>query len=165
MTDQDVKEITELEEIRTRLIEAEKRAEEYLAGWKRARADYQNREKEVAREREAFARFATQRLLLDFLPVLDHAKQALAAAPPLNGPESEWLTGIRHVFEGLRSMLRSHGIEEMQVLGERFDPERHEAVGSRKEDGKEPDTILEEVRPGYLLHGRVLRPAQVIISS
>ncbi|MBI4133583.1 nucleotide exchange factor GrpE [Candidatus Uhrbacteria bacterium] len=151
--------------VHTELSEATRKAEEYLAGWKRAVADYQNLQKDVTREREAFVRFATERLLFDLLPVLDHATTALRQAPVLDGEHAQWLDGVRHVFEGLRSMLRSHGILEFTAIGERFDPERHEAVGSRKENGKESGIALEEVRPGYLLHGKVLRPAQVIVSE
>ncbi len=157
--------VDELAEIRAELEATKKKAEEYLAGWKRAAADYQNQEKEVAREREAFVRFATERLIFDLLPVLDHAASAFAHPPSLDGADAEWLKGVRHVFEGLQSMLRSHGIEEMKVLGGEFDPERHEAVGSRKEEGKASGAILEEVRAGYILHGKILRPAQVIIST
>ncbi|MBI4280574.1 nucleotide exchange factor GrpE [Candidatus Uhrbacteria bacterium] len=142
------------------------KTEEYLAGWKRAAADYQNLQKETARDRETMVRFASEHLLRDLLPVLDHAKAAFGQMPETdNEMIKQWLAGAKHVFDGLKKTLKAHGLEEMPVMGEKFDPGRYETVGSRKEDGKEAGLVLEEARPGYLLHGKVLRPAQVIISE
>lgn len=146
------------------LKELRQKAEEYLAGWKRATADYQNLQKEVRREREELARYATGRLIFDLLPVLDNAETALKHVP-MESTDDAWVAGIRHVFDGLRGLLRVHGVESMTVLGEKFDPESHEAVGSRKDEQKESGIVVEEVRAGYKLNGKILRPAQVIISE
>lgn len=158
-------EATELEILKGQIAECQKKAEEYLAGWKRAAADYQNLQKETTRDRENMVRYATERLLTDLVPVLDHAKQAFARMPETDGAIKQWMDGVRHLFDGLKNMLKTHGIEEMKVVGEKFDPVKHETIGSRKEEGKESDVVLEEARPGYLLHGKILRPAQVIISE
>lgn len=156
----------ELQNVQDKLTEAEKKAEEYLAGWKRARADYQNLEKSTVHEREAFVQFATEGIVRDLLPILDHATQAVAASPTLEGSAAEWVSGVRHVFDGLRHTLRAHGVEEIVVSrGDQFDPERHETVESRKEEGTEPGRVLVVVRSGHLLNKKLLRPAQVIISS
>ena len=168
MTDEQknlIPEPNELDDLQNQLIECQKKADEHLAGWKRAAADYQNLQKDTARDREQMVRYATERLLNDLVPVLDHAKSALAQIPEVDGAAKQWMTGVQHVFDGLKSVLKSHGIEEMKVVGEKFDPLRHETVSARTEEGKEAGVVLEEARPGYTLHGKVLRPAQVIISE
>lgn len=147
-------------ELRAQLEEAEKKAAENLAGWQRAVADYQNLQKQVAEERRRLWQLATEQMILDLLPVLDAAGQAQAHAP-----NDQWATGVKHVFDGLRATLKAQGLEEMKTVGEKFDPVRHESVGARKEDGKESSVVLEEQRPGYLLGGKIIRPAQVIISE
>lgn len=147
-------------ELRSALDEADKKVAENLAGWQRATADYQNLQKQVAEERKCLLQFATEQLLYELLPVLDAAKQALATAP-----DDAWAIGVRHVFNGLQSTLKAQGLEEMKVMGESFDPVRHESVGAQKQEGTEPGIILEEQRSGYLLKDKVLRPAQVIISE
>lgn len=148
------------------LEDAQKKAAEYLAGWQRATADYHNLQKQVAAERVEVVKYANEYLLLELLPALDHAQEALAQAPALEGALAQWVAGVRHVFDGLWSVLKAHGLEVMpDTLGATFDPTRHESVGVRKEEGREPGFVLAVERPGYLLHGRVLRPAQVIISD
>lgn len=142
------------------LEEAIQKAEENLLGWKRAMADYQNLEKKTAREREAFTQFAAEQIIRDILPTLDQAGRAMEQAP-----KDEWTKGVQMIFENLHDTLRSHGVKKMEVIGKKFDPAYHESLESRKEGGKEPGIILEEKRAGYLLHNRVLRPAQVIISE
>lgn len=152
--------------LRAELGEAQKKAAEYLAGWQRATADYQNLQKQVATERGMLVKYAHEDLLLELLPALDHARQALAQAPQLDGANAQWVQGMRHVFDGLWAALKSQGLEMMSdTVGAAFDPTRHESVGVRKEEGKEIGIIIQEQRPGYLLHGRVVRPAQVIISE
>lgn len=152
--------------VRAELEEAQKKAAEYLAGWQRATADYQNREKQVTAERVALVKYAHEHLLLELLPGLDHARQALAQAPILDGPQIQWVQGVHHVFDGLWRVLKAQGLEVMaDTVGATFDPTRHESVGVRKEEGREAGIILQEQRSGYLLHGRVVRPAQVIINE
>lgn len=152
--------------VRAELEEAQQKAAEYLAGWQRATADYQNLQKQVATQRVAIVKYAHEALLLELLPALDHARQALAQAPQLDGAHAQWVQGMRHVFDGLWAVLKSQGLEVMtDTVGAAFDPTRHESVGVRKEEGEAASTILQEQRPGYLLHDRVLRPAQVIISE
>lgn len=152
--------------LRTEIEAAQKKADEYLAGWQRATADYQNLQKQVAAERGMLVKYAHEELLLELLPALDHARHALAQAPALVGASAQWVQGMRHIFDGLWAALKSQGLEMMvDTLGAAFDPTRHESVGVRKEDGRESGLVVEVQRSGYLLHGRVVRPAQVIISE
>ena len=148
------------------LEEALKKVEENLAGWKRAMADYQNLEKQVARDREMIRKFATEDLIINLLPVLDQSEQALKNMP-LEIPEEikSWTKGGQMVFEGLKGILKNHGLERINSVGEKFDPVLHESMESRKEENKNSGIVLEEIRAGYKLNGEIIRPAQVIISE
>ena len=137
------------------------KADEYLAGWKRAMADYQNREKELARERQDFAGFVREQLLLDFLPVLDNLRQAVAFIP--DGVRSQpWAQGVGRIVQQFEEALRQHGVTSFSAAGTPFDPSRHEAVG--EEDGA-PGAVIREQAVGYERGGKVLRPAKVIVGK
>ena len=139
---------------------------EYKIGWQRALADYQNLQKETAREREEFARFALERTLRDFLDVADRGSAALAESPQdVNDHTKEWIRGVRLIFDGFTSVLASYGVIKIEAVGKPFDPMHYEAVGSRHVPEQDSGIVLEETRSGYMLNGRVLRPAQVIISE
>lgn len=138
------------------------KAEEYLAGWKRAMADYQNREREIVRERNEIAAIATRGVILDFLPILDNLRAANAHAHTLEH-ECEWAAGLSHVIRQFEDMLKACGVAVMATVGEPFDPSKHEAIG--EEPGEKPGAVLREVQGGYFMNNKVLRPARVIITK
>ncbi len=139
-----------------------KLAEEYLAGWKRAMADYQNREKEIAREREDMVLFANRAMILDLLPILDNLKTAAAHLPPETMSVGD---GVRHVVRQFEDLLRAHGVSPIETVGHAFDPARHEAAGEESADDKPSGTIISEVQSGWMVGERVLRPARVVIAQ
>lgn len=132
----------------------------------RSAADFENAKKRLARERDEFVRFSQENLIRSLLPVLDNFERAMAhaAMPGMETPASMkgLLTGIEMVRNQLLEILKSQGLERITSLGQPFDPHRHEAVGHRHEPGL-VDQVVEEVEPGYLLHGRLLRAAKVKI--
>ncbi|MFA5106852.1 MAG: nucleotide exchange factor GrpE [Patescibacteria group bacterium] len=138
-------------------------AEEYLNGWKRAKADYANLQKETERRQSEFIQFANAALIHELLPLIDHFKQAFMHLPAeLN--DSEWVKGIRHIQTHLNKILAEHGIQEIRTVGEKFDPTRHEAI--EEVDSDQPaGTIIEELKTGFLLHERVLQAARVKIAK
>ncbi len=121
-------------------------AEEYLNNWKRERADFLNYKKEEARRLEEFVRYANEDLVLELIDILDNLELGLKHEP------TDLLKKLGKDFEEL---LRKYGVEKIKTEGESFDPVLHEAV-----EGAE-GTKLEELRPGYTLHGKVVRPARV----
>jgi molecular chaperone GrpE len=161
MTDNEMKEELSVEE---RLAECEQRAEEYLAGWKRAKADLENVRKNEERMRNEFARFAAAAVMRDLLPVIDTFRIALAHLPE-NVKQEQWAVGLTLLDRQLEEALRAQGVERMETVGKPMDPEYAEAVGSEKGDPNEPGVVLREAQTGYLLHGKVLRPAKVIVSE
>ena len=146
------------------LAEVQAKCDEYLNSWKRAQADYLNLQKQLSREREDSVRFATARALEGFLPVFDHFGEALRHEPT---PENfkTWLLGVKHIQAELNEAIKELGVERMKVVGQVFDPARHESVGARAEAGVPPGLVLEERQAGFEQGGRVLRPAKVIISE
>jgi len=142
-----------------KLEELEQRAGEYLAGWQRAQADYQNLEKEVAKSKKNIVKFANADLLSEVLPIYDNLKLALEHIPQ-DERRQEWVIGIQHIKNQFQQFLQKSGIEEINTKDKQFDPEIHEAVESK---GK-GNTIIKEIKTGYKLHDKVLYPAKVIIN-
>jgi molecular chaperone GrpE len=145
--------------------------EEYMAGWKRAQADYQNLKRETERERVEMSKYANQRLLSDILPAIDQFGIALRFTPDTsNLPEEQrkiwenWLVGVRAVQSLWDGVATEAGLERIPVNGA-FDPALHDAAGEEEMSGKEPGIIIKVLQDGWRLHGKVLRPARVILSK
>jgi len=133
--------------------------DEYLAGWKRAKADLLNYKKEEAQRMRVMAEYAEQELLLKVFPILDNIERALKEIPD---QESQVYKGFSQILSQWREFLKSRGVEEIETVGKPFDPAVHEAVG--EVDGEEPGTVAEEMEKGYMMDGRVLRPAKVKVT-
>jgi molecular chaperone GrpE len=127
----------------------------------RAAADLENFKKRAQREREETQRFGSERLLKDLLPVVDNLDRALAAAPQ-GDPMAK---GVELVRKGLEEALLRHGVEAFSALGQPFDPRRQEALAQLEVPGAEPGSVVAEHGRGFLLHGRLLRPAMVAVAS
>jgi len=125
---------------------------------KRAVADYHNLEKRVIEGRSELTKWGTNELLVKILPVLDHLDKALAGASEQE-KQSGWYKGVELAVKELQSVLQSEGLNQIATEGQ-FDPNVHEALDLQVgEDNK----ILNVVRSGYTLNGKVLRPAGVIV--
>jgi molecular chaperone GrpE len=148
----------ELEKVKAELEIAKKQAEEYLNGWKRAKADYLNREREIEKERSTWFYFANLELILKLLPILDSFEQSIKSLPK-ELKENDWVRGILKIKEQLENVLKSQGVKKIKTIGEKFNPEFHEAIEKRGEG----DKIVEEIQAGYMLHDKVIRPAKVIL--
>lgn len=133
--------------------------EEYLNGWKRAKADFINYQKDEARRFEEFAKFGNEALMKDVISILDSFDLAESAHPDDKG--------LRIIRTQLEDMLRKRGLEPIVTkTGEAFDPARHEALlAVESHEGVEgpPNTIVEELEKGYILYGKIIRPARVKI--
>lgn len=137
--------------------------EELKQKWLRALADYQNLQRDTARDRAEWAQYATAGLLSDLLPVIDNLKMALRHVPAEQAT-AEWVVGLEHIQRQFTDVLRGAGVAEIKTVGQPFDPARHEAVGTRAVEDTPADVVVEEVQGGYTLHDRVLRAAKVIVS-
>ncbi|MEK7189079.1 MAG: nucleotide exchange factor GrpE [Patescibacteria group bacterium] len=146
-----------LEELRTQ-------ADEYLAGWKRAQADYQNLEKEYAKRMASIAEYAAADIIARFLPVIDNFELALSHMPKdVRG--SEWARGLLQVQKERDETFAAMGIARILSDGAHFDPHLHEAVGYEPSDTVPDGHIIKEAQVGYKMEGRLIRPARVIVSK
>ena len=126
--------------------------------WLRARADLENYRKRSDREVERRVADARDRLLLDWLEVVDDVDRALSFGSLADA-------GLRPVQKQMHAVLARHGVERVEAEGATFDPELHEAVGVRDTDEAARSTVVDVVRAGYRVGDRVLRPARVIVSK
>jgi molecular chaperone GrpE len=150
-------EADELSELRRELADKHDR---YL----RVLADMENAKRRAQRDRDEYVRYANESLIRDLLPVLDNFDRALEAARA-SGESSTVVEGVELIQRELLKVLERFGVERYSALGAPFDPTRHEAV-SRVVTAEHPeDTVIGETLRGYLLNGRVLRPAMVAVAA
>ncbi len=163
-TDKVEPEIAEVEDIKVlkqSLAEEKKKAEDYLANWQRAQADFINYKRRSEQERKEISKFANSLLMLNLLPILDDLERALASIPPKLAKLS-WVDGVRLIDRKLWASLETQGLSQIKAQGEPFDPKLHEAAMHSK--GKE-GIVIEELQKGYKLHDRIIRPAMVIVGN
>lgn len=155
--------VQEMDLLAKQLEEEKKNSEEYMNNWKRAMADFANYKK---RQSELFANMADsagQEMIMEILPIYDTFTLAVKHIPE-SIKEEEWTRGVVQLKEQLANLLKSKGLEEIKSIGEKFNPEFHEAVEiveSEKSEGE----ILEEVQKGYTLNGAVIRTAKVKVAK
>jgi molecular chaperone GrpE len=149
-----------LEVVLDALATARRAADSYLDDLQRVAAEFENFRKRAARERDEIVARSSQRVVHALLPVLDSFGQAFAHQAQTPG-EEQILAGVRGTFHQLVDTLGKEGLEMIPTVGEDFDPEVHEAVAG----GGDGDLmVVEELRSGYTLKGRVLRPAMVVVA-
>jgi molecular chaperone GrpE len=139
-------------------------AESYLDDLRRLQAEFDNYRKRMMREQTARVASASQALVARLLPVLDDFELAVSAAEQSRDFD-RMLKGVEMVFGELREVLQSEGLVRIEAEGKPFDPERHEAVVAVEQEGAEPGTVVDVVRTGYELRGKVLRPAMVKVAK
>ncbi|HXQ56056.1 MAG TPA: nucleotide exchange factor GrpE [Actinomycetes bacterium] len=146
------------------LAKARAEAESYLDDLRRLQADFDNYRKRTLREQTARAASASQALVARLLPVLDNFELAVSAAEQSRDFD-RMLKGVEMVFGELREVLQGEGLVKIEAEGKPFDPERHEAVVAVEQEDTEPGTVVDIVRTGYELRGKVLRPAMVKVAK
>ncbi|MFH0952083.1 MAG: nucleotide exchange factor GrpE [Patescibacteria group bacterium] len=143
-----------------------KQSEDYLNGWKRAKADYINLKKDTEKRSQGFIQMITASMVLELLPLNSHFMRAMLQVP-VEHIESDWVKGIRAIAKELSEMLDKFNIKIMETKGKQFDPKYHEAVERRQAEECKPGEIIEEIEPGYLMkdEDKVIQPAKVIVAS
>jgi molecular chaperone GrpE len=170
--DEDAEDATEaLEEVEASddaiaadLEKARAEAESYLDDLRRLQADFDNYRKRTLREQTARAASASQALVARLLPVLDNFELAVSAAEHSRDFD-RMLKGVEMVFGELREVMEGEGLVKIEAEGKPFDPERHEAVIAVEQEDTEPGMVVDIVRTGYELRGKVLRPAMVKVAK
>lgn len=130
----------------------------------RALAETDNVRRRAQRDREDYVKYATESLLRDLVPVLDNLERALTAARTAGGGGNV-VEGVELIQREMLRVLERSGLTRYSAVGQPFDPARHEAIARVVSGEAAPDTVVHETAPGYLLHGRVLRPALVAVAA
>jgi molecular chaperone GrpE len=144
---------------------AEQARDEYLAALQRERAEFQNFKRRTAEEREATLGLAAESLITKILAVADDFDRALESRPEEHA-EDPWVDGIAAIDRKLRQLLESEGVSPIEALrGSAFDPRLHEAVANVPGSGMPEGRIVDELRRGYRLRDRVIRPALVAVAG
>ena len=152
----------EIERLRAALEAKTRELEGLRDSYLRAVAEFDNARKRAARDRDEYTRFANESLLRELLPVLDNFDRALQAAR--SEPAAAVTAGVELIQRELLRVLEKFGVTPFSSVGQPFDPERHEAVAGVHTAAQPEMTVVQETARGYLLNGRVLRPAMVTVN-
>ncbi|MGQ9469663.1 MAG: nucleotide exchange factor GrpE [Nitrososphaerales archaeon] len=153
----------ELDELRKALKEEHDRAEEYLNRLKYLQADFENFQKRVDREMLELVKYGNERLILKLLNVTDDLERAIKSGKETDSKEA-LIEGVEMVLKGLKEVLKKEGLEEIDAIGKIFDPNLHEVIAHIETKDYPANTIIEEIRKGYLLNGKLIRPSMVKVA-
>lgn len=148
------------------LKERAAKADEHWDRLLRATADFENFKKRAAREKQEAIKYANESLLQKLLPVLEHLDMALAAAQAAAPTEGDSLhKGVNMISQQLKTVLTEAGLEEIDASGKAFDPHLHEAISQQETPDVPEGHVVQQLRKGYRLNGRLLRPASVVVAK
>jgi molecular chaperone GrpE len=157
--------LAQIETLRSELESAKQASEEYLTALQRERAEFQNFRRRTSEERLRELGLAGEDLIRKVLAVADDFDRAIEARPP-SVAQDPWFEGIAAIDRKLRQLLESEGVATIDATaGKPFDPREHEAIANVPDTGRAEGEIVEEVRRGYRLRDRVLRPALVAVAA
>lgn len=142
------------------LQECEKQRDEYLAGWQRAKADFENYKKGETERIQQVLKYAVEEQILNILPILDNF-QLVEQNMPKNLKDNEYIKGALQIKIQMENFLKNQEVKEIKTIGEKFDPNFHEITEQVNNKNKESGIIAEEIQKGYMLESKVLRPARV----
>lgn len=128
----------------------------------RLQADFDNFRRRSAKEREEISAVVTQNFCKDMLPLLDNFERAMAAETK---DVEAFQKGVEMIFTQFQEVLKKNGLEQIEAVGQKFDPNFHQAVMRVEDSEKEDDTVAQELQKGYMVKGRVIRPSMVQVVS
>jgi molecular chaperone GrpE len=150
-------------DLQKELEEWQAKANEYLEGWQRSRAEFANYKRRIERDQIQAQQYATGSIVRRYLDVLDDLERALKNRPQ-EGEGAVWAQGIELIYRKFINLLEVEGVKPMEAEGEMFDPNLHEAITNEDSPEHESGQVIEVVKQGYLLGDRVLRPALVRVA-
>ena len=157
--------LADIEQLKSELEAARAKADEYLAGLQRERAEFANYKRRTGEERQAMLGLASEDLIRKVLALADDFDLAIEARPPAVASDP-WVEGVVAIDRKLRALLESEGVSQIDASpGTPFDPREHEAIANVPGTGRPEGEIVNEIRRGYRLRDRVVRPALVAVAS
>jgi molecular chaperone GrpE len=155
-----------IKKLRQRIKELEEKNQEYLTGWQKERADGVNLRKRLEEEKREFAKFAKEDITTELISVLDSFESAFKNKEAWEKVDKNWRVGVEYIHSQLINVLSNHGVSIISPLGEKFDPQRDEAVENVPVENEDDDhKILEVVSIGYRLHDKIIRAPKVKVGE
>lgn len=140
------------------------KAEEYLNGWKRALADYQNLKKETEKEKSSTLALGLKLYVFGLLEFVDNFEKSLVHVPD-ELKKQDWFSGLERSFDILLDYLKNLGVEKVEIKNAKFDPAIAEAIGNESIEDAEDGVVTQELENAYKLKGELLRPAKVVVNK
>ena len=153
------------ESIEVQLEKAQATIKDYWDQMMRLRAEIENNRKRAERDIESAHKYANRSLIESLLPVIDSMEMGLAAAAGDNATLESIREGSELTTNMLVQVLERSGLEQIDPLGEKFDPDRHQAIKMTEAEGAESGAVVEVMQKGFLLNDRLVRPAMVIVAK
>ncbi len=154
----------ELKEQHDTIESLRKEKDELFAKLQRVSADYANFQKRVPKQITDTIGYEKERIIKTLLPALDNFEHTLQNASSAEDVDV-LVKGIRIIYDQFLDILKSHNVEQIEALGESFDPAMHQAMTQQTDPDKQENIVLEEFQKGYRLNGRVIRPSKVIVNK
>lgn len=154
----------ELQELRQQIDELQQEKDELFAKLQRVSADYDNLQKRTSKQIADTIGYEKEKIIKTLLPVLDNFEHSLQNAHQAENVDV-LLKGIQIIYDQMLDILKSHNVEQINAIGELFDPALHEAMMQKTEPEQQENIVLEEFQKGYKLNGRVIRPSKVIVNK
>lgn len=155
-----------IKKLREKLKAAQAKADEYLSGWQKERAESVNLRKRLEEEKRDFAKFAKEDIATEIIPVLDSFESAFKNKEAWEKVDKNWRIGVEYIHTQLVNVLGNHGVSVVNPIGEKFDPQRDEAIETVKVENESDDhKILEVISVGYKLQDKLIRAPKVKIGQ
>lgn len=153
-----------LKDLRADLKKSQLESREHLTALQRARADYVNLKRELDEVRESTKKRTTEKVLGDFLPVLDSFDMAMGNTAAWEAVDKNWRVGVEYIYSQLKTALENNGVSAIDSVGVEFDPNLHEPIETKETDDASLDHKIERIiQKGYRMGDRVIRPARVVV--
>jgi molecular chaperone GrpE len=154
----------ESEKLRQQIDDLQTERDEIFEKLQRVSADYANFQKRVPKQIADAISYEKERIIKTLLPALDNFEHTLQNTNSTENVDA-FVKGVQIIYDQMLDILRSHGVEQIKALGEKFDPALHEAMMQKAEPQQKEGIVLEEFQKGYKLNGRVIRPTKAIVNK
>ncbi|AQT70252.1 HSP-70 cofactor [Anaerohalosphaera lusitana] len=162
---EDKKAAKKVEQLEEQIEKLEHEKSQLFEQLQRVSADYANFQKRAPKQIADSVAYEKKAIIKSLLPSLDNFGHALAGLEDADENVKNVLQGVKLVFDHMLDALRAHGVEQIDALGEQFNPSQHEALMQRFEEDKPDNVVVEEYQKGYALNGQVIRPSKVIVNK
>lgn len=163
--DADAGETDDDESLESQLESAQRTTKEYWDQMMRLRAEIENNRKRAERDIENAHKYALKTLIENLLPIIDSMEMGQNAAVADNATLESIREGSALTMNMFVQVLEKNGLQQIDPLGEKFDPERHQAISMIEADGAESNSVIEVMQKGFLLNDRLVRPAMVVVAK